>query len=247
MPSKVTKPTPRKFSGFPPGGIDHADMTQIPRRFFSDLLPMLDDVAEIKVVLFCFWALGQKEGKYKYLRRRDFLNDSALMRGLAAIDADAEPKTLLDAAIERCIERGSLLNVEVMLDNGEETLYFVNTARGREGAQALKSGEWMPGDGSNPVEIIPDRPNAFYLYEEWIGALTPMISEELKDAEKEYPQRWLEDAIILAVERNARKWNFIRAVLERWRREGRDENTGRPDGTDGQAYITGEYADYIDH
>ena len=42
------------FPGFPDGKLK---LTQIPNLFFSDLLPIIDDLGELKVKLYAFWAL----------------------------------------------------------------------------------------------------------------------------------------------------------------------------------------------
>ena len=47
------------FAGFPDGKLR---LTQIPNLFFSDLLPIIDNLAEMKVTLYAFWALSQREG-----------------------------------------------------------------------------------------------------------------------------------------------------------------------------------------
>jgi len=65
--------------------------------------------------------------------------------------------------------------------------------------------------------------NIFRLYEENIGALTPMISEELKDAEKTFPNAWFEDAFKEAVTNNVRKWSYVLAILKRWKEQGRGD------------------------
>jgi DnaD/phage-associated family protein len=88
----------------------------------------------------------------------------------------------------------------------------------------------------------------YRLYELNIGPLTPMIAESLKDAEKEFPAGWIEDAMRIAVESNARSWRFIRAVLDRWQREGKQHEVHeRFDERDGRRFITGKYADFIEH
>jgi len=48
-----------KFEGFPPG---KTRLVRLPAQFFTDLLPRLDDPDELKLILFCFWALEQREG-----------------------------------------------------------------------------------------------------------------------------------------------------------------------------------------
>ena len=62
--------------------------------------------------------------------------------------------------------------------------------------------------------------NIFKIYENEIGFLTPMISDELKEAEKEYPLEWFKPAFKEAVDHNARNWKYIHAILKRWKIEG---------------------------
>ena len=49
-----------------------------------------------------------------------------------------------------------------------------------------------------------------------------MLAEELREAERTYPQSWLEEAFRIAVELNVRQWKYIRTILERWAAEGKD-------------------------
>jgi DnaD/phage-associated family protein len=235
----------KKFKGFPPGKVRQID---VPAPFFSELLPLIDDLAELKVTLFCIWALQQKEGKYRYLRRRDFMESKALLQGLAVIQPEGEPESMLAAALQRAVERESLLCGEVALDTGTERLYFGNTVQGRAAVRQLRAGQWKPGDLKNPVEILPERPNIYTLYEDNIGLLTPMIADALKDAERDYPTHWLEEAVQEAVAHNKRSWRYIQAILRRWETEGKSrETTGQPDQPDGRRYITGKYADFLEH
>lgn len=235
----------QKFNGFPPGKVR---LVEIPATFFSELLPLVDDPAELKLILFCFWALPQKDEKFRYLRRRDFADSTDLVRGLAALDPDADPDDLLDVALERAVERGALLRVEVTLDSGLERLYFVNTALGRAAVSQLQAGRWQPRDAENPVEILPERPNIYRLYEDNIGPLTAMIADALKDAEKDYPAHWIEDALREAVENNKRSWRYIQRILKRWETEGKSrEPVGRHAEQDGQSYVSGEFSKFIKH
>lgn len=81
----------------------------------------------------------------------------------------------------------------------------------------------------NPPEIsraAAGAKNIFMLYEENIGALTPMLVEELKEAERKYPNVWFEDGFREAVTHNARNWKYVKAVLERWMVQGK--GSGKP-------------------
>ncbi len=234
-----------QFSGFPPGKVS---MTQIPGQFFESLLPMIDNLAELKVLLFCFWALPQREGPYPYLRHQDFATHSPLMEGLAVIAPDQDPELTLKSALASAVERKALLCAEILLDTGEESLYFVNTERGRSAIDQIRQGKWQ-STPEGEVEILPARPNIFQIYEANIGPLTPIIADELKDIDQDYPVAWVEEAIRIAVLGNKRSIRYITAILERWRREGKsdlvEETSDRQD--DGQRYVSGKYADYIEH
>jgi DnaD/phage-associated family protein len=134
------------------------------------------------------------------------------------------------AALERLIEYGLFLAADVELGAGADTLYFLHNARGRAAVAAIKAGEWrLTGDQDAPVSIDSDKPNIYRLYEENIGPLSPMIAEALKDAEDSYSLIWIEKAIQLAVTNNARSWRYVEAILDRWQREGPDEQENRRD------------------
>lgn len=229
-----------KFPGFSPR---NGRSIPLPGAFFYDLLPLIDDLAELKVTLFCFWALYQREGEFRYLRPRDFAADEALLRGLSAAAPDTPPAVTLADALARACARESLLAAEVEIDGAREVVYFMNTERGRTAIAQIAAGQWRPVGGE--IEILPERPNIYRLYEENIGALTPMIAEALKDAERDYPAHWLEEAIRAAVENNARSWRYIEKVLARWHQEGKPREP--VEGQPGRSYLSDEYADYINH
>jgi DnaD/phage-associated family protein len=98
-----------------------------------------------------------------------------------------------------------------------------------------------------PVELRLERPNVFTLYEQNIGPLTPMIAEMLHDAETEYPEYWIEEAIQIAVRNNARKWSYIEAILKGWRVEGKDDREDRGDTQKAlRRYLEGDSAEFFD-
>ncbi|MBC7869501.1 MAG: DnaD domain protein [Chitinophagaceae bacterium] len=216
------------------------ETTRLPSAFFTELLPLVDDLTELKVLLFCFWALPQKSGEFPYLRRSDFLHHAPLMAGLGT----TESENVLDAALDRAVTQGILLCAEV----ADEKLYFVNTPRGTLAIEQIKVGEFRTGVGDTPIEILPERPTIYKLYESNIGLLTPMIADELKDIVKDFPREWIEEALREAVRANARKIKYIRAVLDRWKMEGKviimEQDRSEENG---KSYVSGEYADFIEH
>lgn len=207
------------FSGFPEGKLR---TIPVPELFFTDLLPAIDHLGELKATLYTLWRLTQMEGKYRFVRREDFAEDEHFMRGLAASPRQAQE--ILDDALERAEARGTLLYVSIEDDQGLHHLYFMNTPKGREALEKLTAGEWRPDEQlQGTVTLSKVRSNIFVLYEQNIGPLTPLIADELRDAMDTYPNAWIEDAIRVAVRNNARKLKYILAVLDRMRAEGRHE------------------------
>ena len=206
------------FAGFPEGKVRSVPL---PEPFFAELLPLVDHLGELKVTLYAFWRLGLKDGLYRFVQREDFADDALFMQGLAASPRQASE--VLDDALERAEARGTLLRVVVEDAQAERQIYFLNTAKGREGLEKLTRGEWRPESFEGTVVTLSHvRANVFRLYEQNIGALTPMISDELRDMAETYPSAWIEDAIRIAVKNNVHRLKYILAVLERMRTEGRN-------------------------
>jgi DNA replication protein len=225
------------FAGFPSGKLH---LTPIPAQFFTELLPEIDHLGELKVTLYAIWALDRMEEAVRFLTYEDFKEDMRLLKSL-------EPGGL-DDALERCVQRGSLLKALPAGAPPTQAIYFLNSARGRAALQSIQRGEWSPStQGHSGPTLEAERPNIFRLYEQNIGPLTPLIAEELQDAEKAYPQSWVEEAFKIAVDKNARKWNFIRAVLKSWQEEGRDATDRRNTAQDRRKYVEGEFSDFIQH
>jgi DnaD/phage-associated family protein len=196
----------------------------LPAQFFRNLLPEIDSLEELKLTLYIFWRLEYTEGDFRYIRKQDIIADKLFMETLAGNHQDAQ--SLLESALLDALQRGTLL--EAPINAGQETLYFLNTPRGRVALKAIERGEWRhSGDPLHPVSLDVDRPNIFRLYETNIGPLTPMIADTLQDAENTYPINWIEDAI--AVENNKRSWRYVEAILRRWHEGGRDEREDRRD------------------
>lgn len=207
------------FVGFPDGKLKG---TFVPTLFFSELLPIIDTLSELKVTLYAFWAVTHQEGEVRFLRLIDFLSDTRLLRGLGGTPTEATA-VLLDG-IERAVARGTFLHVTVGTADGDNDLYFINTEKGRAAVEGITKGEWRPGLGSDEIiTVMVERPNIFVLYEQNIGTLTPIIADELRDAERTYPPKWIEEAIELAVKNNVRKWRYVLGILERWKQEGKHD------------------------
>ena len=96
--------------------------------------------------------------------------------------------------------------------------------------------------------IKEEKPSIFALYEQNIGLLTPMIAEELKEAEKLYPVSWIEEAFKEAVSLNKRNWRYIARILERWASEGKESGEFRRDSKEEKGpsrYLKGKYGHLV--
>ncbi|NPA90536.1 MAG: DnaD domain protein [Chloroflexi bacterium] len=232
-------------------GFDREEKVTVPAQFFTELLPFIEDRAELMVTLYALYLADTFGEEHPFFRAEDLAQDRTFYQGLA--DPQRTSEEALQEGLERAVARGTLLHVRSRQgpDTQVEDWYCLNTPANRERLDALARGElvgtWaLPPE--HPTAWEPVRPNIFTLYEQNIGLLQPLIADELRQAEQEYPAEWIEEAFRIAAERNVRHWKYIRAILERWAREGRGhEKTGGRDSQDPKRYISGPYAHLIKH
>lgn len=216
------------FKGFAEGEILQVGF---PDAFFRDLLPLIDDLLELKITMYIFWFLSQLEDKSYYIRSVDFAEDEALMQVLGGPTNVAE-------ALKKAVKRGTLLKVDITTQSPMAgTYYFLNSPHGRAAVEAIGQGKFRFNDSSRKgISLGKMKPNIFKLYEENIGAITPMMAEILKEDEERYPSLWITEAIQIAVQRNVRNWKYIQAILESWQKEGRDGKDRQNAKRDGKTY-----------
>ncbi len=223
-----------KFEGFPAGELR---FTSVPDLFFAELLPAIEDLTELKVTLHVIW-LRQREGK-QVVTHAELAADETLARGLRALGND--PESALAEGLSRAVARGSLLHAVIEGEAGHQDVYLLNSEGGRQVLARIQSGE-VGTVGAVAVDrpSAEPRPNIFQLYEDNIGLLSPILADELRDAEESYPASWIEDAFRIAVAQNVRKWRYIQAILERWSTEGREDGTSRRDTEAKRRWYTDE-------
>ncbi len=218
---RATKPI-RPFAGLPDGRLA---TTALPNLLFSELLADCDDLAELKVTLHIFWTLARRPRRVPGMRLDELRRDPLLRHSLSILGGDAAD--VLERALERAVARGSLLRVRGHRKGEEETWFFVNSPKGRDAVERLTRGEggFEPIVGETFEGTPPTRRSIFALYEQNVGLVQPIIAQELAEAEEMYPAAWIEDAFRIAAERNVRNWRYVRAILERWAAEGRNDET----------------------
>ncbi len=234
----------KQFSGFPA----KMQFTPLPNLFFSSLLPQINDIAELKTILHIFEALYRKRGYPRFITYRELLGNTSLMSSLR--ETAKPPDQVLRNALEMATQRGTILHIALDRAGAAEDVYFLNTDYDRQIVAKIQDGELqlsgLKAGGQIYLET-EEQPDIFTLYEQNIGMLTPIIADELREAEKLYPATWIKDAIKEAVNQSKHKWSYISAILERWSSEGRGNGTYRRDfkKTDPDKYIKGKYGHMV--
>lgn len=220
-----------KFTGVPNGRIA---FTSVPNIIFSELLPLMDDVAQIQVTLHVFYLLSQKKGSPRYVTFEELRGDATLMQSLAF-----KPEQL-KRGLEKGVACGALLQVQA----DGAAWYFFNSPESRRALEKIQNGELkLAADARVVNQDAQETPNIFKLYEQNIGALTPIIADELKEAETDYPPQVILDAFRIAAENNVRSWKYVSKILLDWTRKSQDEKTRRPSSRERRPAITGKLAD----
>ena len=218
------------FEGFPA----KMSFTPLPNLFFSAIVPEIKELSELKATLYVFWLMYPKKGYPRYVTYREIRES---VKGLS----DDE----LRHGLEMAVKRGTIISLEIKQQGEIEHIYFRNIEDDRQVVSKIKNGELSIGHlKKGEPQVPPETPNIFILYEQNIGMLTPMIAEELKEAEQLYPASWIVDAFKEAVMLEKRKWRYISAILERWASEGKGH--GKPGQySEEDKYIKGKYGHLI--
>jgi DNA replication protein len=234
----------KQFTGFPA----KMQFTPVPNFFFSALLPQISDITELKTTLHIFRALYQKRGYPRFITCRELLGDKSLISSFKG--AARTPDEVLRHALEMATKRGTILHMVLDRDGMPEDIYFLNTESDKKTMAKIQNGELsLSGLKAKEKTYIEteEQPDIFTLYEQNIGMLTPMIADELRDAERLYPETWIRDAIKEAVSLNKRSWRYIAKILERWSAEGKSDGTYRGDfkKTGPDKYIKQKYGHMV--
>ena len=232
------------FNGFP----ERAEVTPVPNLFFSGLLSEIDDIAELKLTLYLFWLLSRKKGYPRMVTFSELAAEPLLKAGLG----DEQFEQILERSLQLAVGRGTLLVIDLEKGQHKEKAYLINSESERRALARIERGElslpqWTvrPAHDRGPARIS----DIFTLYEQNIGMITPIISEELKEAEDLYPTEWIEDAFKEAATLNKRNWKYISKILERWSIEGKaDGQSGAHTGKQGDTgkYTRGKYGHLVE-
>jgi len=189
--------------------------------FLTQVMPKTQDLAELKAMLCLFYLLDGKGGYSSLVTHEELLS---CVTSMAKMDEET-----LRRGLNLAIDHGILHQVK---GKSEEAYEVVREAWQTPGGQSTAS---------------PQQENIFSLYEQNIGMITPMIAEELKEAEKLYPEEWIKQAFKEAVVLNKRSWRYISRILEHWASEGKEGGKNRRSfkQSDPDKYIKGKYGHLV--
>ena len=215
----MSEETPRTYAGFP----NRVRSVPVPAPMLGSLLERIDDLAELKCALRAVALLNQKRERPRFVTLGEMQADANLARGVPTADGRT-PADEIERALGKAVRRGTLAFAIVGAGASRQPIFGLNTAADRA-ALASVAGARPPAARADfqfpPADADADRPNVFALYEQNIGMISPMIADELREAEGLYPEDWIADAIKEAVTNNKRNWRYVAAILDRWEREGR--------------------------
>lgn len=229
MTTRIANGSPRRqLSGLVQ---DHDATIAIPATFFSDILPGITSIEELHVVLLVFRMLDERGGLRHPIAERSVLRDRGLRAALRIEGSPREPDRRIAQGLELAVARGILLRLTAAQGRRRSVWYYVNTPENRSSVTAMETGRIAPPRDLWPDETPPgirlERPNAFRLYEQNIGPLTPLIADHISHAIEDYPADWIEDAIGEAVAYNRRSWRYVTRILESWQVGGRGDQDTR--------------------
>jgi len=132
------------FTGFPTG---KNPFVPIPEVFFTQLLPDIEDSAELKVTLHIFYLLAKQRGNPRCVSESDLRHDRLLLRSLKRRGDPRPAEERLRLGLEQAVARNTLLKVHLHLAGEDENVligwYFFNTARSRKVVAELQGGEMI--------------------------------------------------------------------------------------------------------
>ncbi len=205
------------YAGFP----NRVRRVPVPAPLLGSLLERIDDLAELKCTLRVVGLLSEKRGYPRFVTLGELQADRSLALAVSP-DGSLAAAEQIEQALGRAVKRGTLAFAMVGSGKSRQPIFGLNTESDRSALSAIsKEGARPHQMDTAPAQPPTERLNIFALYEQNIGLLSPMIADELREAEGLYPEDWVEDAIKEAVTRNKRSWRYVATILDRWEREGR--------------------------
>jgi DNA replication protein len=229
--------------GFP----DKSKFTPIPNLLFGQVLEKITDIKLLKCLLRLMFMQNQKKGFPRFVTWKELVSDRVLMINISDetqsnvasnhLEHNFEAHNVaLVKTLHKLESMGLILTVnefESIDDLKVSSIFLVNNEEGRKGLKFIINNlhneiNINPRDivNGSPQPLTQDLSNIFSLYEDNIGVIGYIMAEELKEAEKNYPESWLVEAFKEAILQNKRSWSYIKAILNNWTENGKGSGNG---------------------
>lgn len=192
---------------------------RIPESLLTDWLPRVDNLASLKIVLYAYWIWHNSEAEFPVF-------DSKALH--ETLEEEHMSPDQIQAGLKVLLSDGIFINPEPE-HTAWKTALVLNTPLGQAALEAIRSGTLVqaPIDPTISPKTSSSGVSIYQLYEENIGVITPILAESLRDLESEYSLEWISEAFTIAAKQNVRNLRYIEAILERWRKEGKNDRTDR--------------------
>ena len=195
----------------------------IPVELTSSLLRDIDSFEEFKCTLRIFSLIFSLRPKRLWISFEELSSDPVLLESIPVSDSEKKTEVIIKS-IYAAKKRQTIILREKDKNQIQNSIILINDKISNELLTKKDIGKLQDGLDLEQTDIQPGQKresNIYRLYEDNIGQMTPVLAEELKLAEKNYPNLWIEEAIIEAVKNNIRNWKYISSILNRWQIEGR--------------------------
>ena len=196
-------------AGFPKG----VHFTPVPSPLLGPMLEQIRDYNDLVCILRFLNLIHIRKGSPKWVEENLLVSDQVLQTVIGS-------KEKIQDSIDKCINNGLIRRAYLKTDR-EARILVLNTFDAKSNIDRI-----INEDHDSKLDVIENNnptENIFSLYENNIGTLNPLITEELKYAQQRYPDDWINEAFREAVKNNARSWRYIESILENWQVNGRSQ------------------------
>ena len=185
----------------------------MPNAVLGRVLSQVEDHDTFRLILRAIWLLERQRGYPRHISADDLRRD----RALSAVTSD---ETRFKDALSSAIASRVLCEVSIA---GNSRLMLSTESAQRASVLSISDSQNHEdtADGWDEPAASTLPTDAFRAYEENIGALSPMIRENILSALEDFTDEDIAHAVRIAVENESRSWSFVAGVLqalvERWR------------------------------
>ena len=112
----------KSFNGF----ISNRDQnTSIPHEFFSEILPNINNLYELKTILYILWFIENNDLEYPIITIEQLKNDELYLSGLGSHKTDQLKH--LNESIKQGVDDGILIDSKIHNNKGSEAIIIENS------------------------------------------------------------------------------------------------------------------------